>query len=246
MKIHIQNTNADQLTLSITAPWEMLSVDYDKLLKHYATFPIKGFRKAPLKVVETTFKKQLETDLANNCTSRLCRIALQKEQITAGSPISITAWEMNAGTDFSFTATFLKMPEFDLPDYFDLQLTAMEAEDKSTEISQKLLERTTINLPEAFIDEEMKYSEEELPAANGRKAAAERVKLLLILKKIAVQDVIEVSDELLEERIADIAAENETGIEEVKAFLSSNGGLSRLNDYLLAEQVLLYISENQK
>ncbi len=246
MNIQVEHITKDEVSISVSVPWEAVRETYDKLLQRYAKFPIKGFRNAPPNIIASTFKKQIDAELASTCAGRLCRQALQKEQLTAGSPLSITAVEVNNGRSFGFKAGFLKMPEFELPDYFRLQLSATDPEEKTTEISEKLLSATAIELPEAFITNELQYTATTAPTDDERKMAADRMKLLLILKKIARQDIIEVPEELVEQRIAGIARENATTPEQVREYLQANGGWSRLLDFLLAEQVLDYIMNNQQ
>ncbi len=248
MNCKLDYIDKDNVSVTITVPWEIVQDDYDKLLKRYAKMPIKGFRQAPLKVVETTFRKQLDNDLANSCVGRLCRQALQKEQIMVASPIAVTEIKVDAGNIFGFVAQFLKMPEFDLPDYLNLQLTPGTYEEKCTEVSEKLLSRTKIDLPVAFIDNELQYGDTAITEATDkdRAMAAERASLFLILKKIAEQDVIEVSPQVLEQQLTDIAQENGMTLQETRDYFMQNGGLDRLKDYVLAEQVLNYIIENQQ
>ena len=244
MNISVTNINEHEVQLQIKVDWTIVEEDYNTLLKRYAKIPVKGFRGAPpVKMVVSLYKKQLCNDLAAACSEKWCRKALQSEQLVAGSPVSITDMVYEPEKEFGFGAQFLKMPDFELPDYHHLNLTAETHEEKLTEISNKLLERTVINIPEAFIEKELQYSETENGAITGkaRSAAIDRIKLMLILKKIATNDGIETDERDVEERIQKVAEENDMSITEVKEFLLSNGGLSRLSDLLLAENVLNYL-----
>jgi len=246
MKVSVTNSNEHEVKLQLTVDWNVVKEDYNHLLKRYAKIPVKGFRNAPpIKMVASLYKKQLCNDLAAVCSENLCRKALQSEQLFAGSSISITDIVFEPEKPFGFTAQFLKMPDFELPNYHHLNLTAETHEEKLTEISNKLLERTIINIPEAFIEKELQYTETEVGALSeeDRSTAADRVKLMLILKKIAANDAIETDERDVEERIRKVAEENDMSVAEVKEFLLSNGGLSRLSDLLLAENVLNYIME---
>ena len=244
MKISVTNSNEQEVQLQLRVDWTVVEEDYNNLLKRYAKIPVKGFRSAPpVKMVASLYKKQLCNDLAASCSEKLCRKALQSEQLVAGSSISITGIVFEPEKQFGFTAQFLKMPDFELPDYHHLNLIAETHEEKLTEISKKLLEHTVINIPEAFIENELQYAETESGAfsAEDRSAAFDRVKMMLILKKIAANDGIETDERDVEERIRKVAEENDMPVAEVKEFLLSNGGLSRLSNLLLAENVLNYL-----
>ncbi len=245
MDIVIKKTSEHEKELLITAPWNMIETDYNDLLKKYSKLPFKGFRpgKAPLSAIESHFKNQLKNDLLTVASTRLCRKALKEKEILAGSPIEITDSELKKNESLQFKATFIEMPQFELPDYKQLNLQAIDQEDQLDEISEKLLEQTTISLHPSFVENELKYSEtpEDALSEEEKMAAEDRVKLMLILKTIAHQDNIEIDEKDIEERIRIIAAENDVTPEELKEFLVAHNGLSRVADSLLAEQVLEYI-----
>lgn len=166
--------------------------------------------------------------------------------LEAGSPIEISDAELIKNKSLRFKASFIEMPQFELPDYGNLNLESEEQEDKLNEISLKLLEQTILEPHSSFVDNEMKYSENpDLLSEDERNAAADRVKLMLILKKIASQDSIEVDQKDLDQRIKLIASENDCAYQELKEFLYENNGLTRLADSLLAESVLNYIIDIQ-
>ena len=75
-------------------------------------------------------------------------------------------------------------------------------------------------------------------------AAAQRVKLMLILKRIAREEGIEVEEAEVDRRIEEKAAEFGTNIDTLSAELEQGGGRARLKDLLLAESVLEYLLEN--
>jgi FKBP-type peptidyl-prolyl cis-trans isomerase (trigger factor) len=246
MEIKTDTINEHEIALTITVAWDAVKTEYDDMLKRYAKIPVKGFRNAlPTKMVESLYKKQLSNDLTTACSKRLLNKAFQTEQLIPGSPVSITDIRLESGQSFGFKAKFLKMPDFELPDYRHLSLTAQTQEEQLTEISEKLLKLTTVILPDAFIEDELQYFESESGCVTDeeRKAAADRVKLMLILKKIASNDGIDVDAYDVEERIKKVAYENEMSIQEVKEFLLHTGGASRLSNFLLAENVLEYIIE---
>ncbi len=249
MEITVTHINEYEKELLITVPWVMIEADYNDLLKKYAKFPFKGFRagKAPVGAIESYFRNHIKNDLLAVASTRLCRKALKEKSMTAGSPIEITESELKKDQNLQFKANFIEMPQFELPDYQQLNLQSPEQDVKLDEISEKLLAQTDIALHPSFIENELKYSEiiAEDASDEEKNAAENRVKLMLILKKIADQDSIEVDEKDSDLRIKRIAAENDVTPEQLKEYLVINSGLTRLTDALLAETVLNYIIDIQ-
>ncbi len=249
MEIILNNINEYEKELTIIAPWEMVKDDYNDIIKKYSKLPIKGFRpgKAPIGTIEQLFRNQINNDLLTSVSTRLCRKALQEKNIVSGSPVEITESNVKKDESLQFKATFIEMPQFELPDYDHLNLQSETVDGKLDEISLKLLEQTSITLHPSFVEKELEYSDAdgEYPETE-RKNAENRVKLMLILKQIAHLNSIEVDERHIEDRIDALAIENEVTIDELKEFLIQNNALSRITDSLLAEMVLEYIIEVQK
>ncbi len=232
--------NGPEKELLIAAPWEAVQTDYNDLLKRYAKLGVKGFRpgKSPVAAVESHFGRQIRDDLVALVGRTLCREALGQTGLEAGTPIEIYDVGLQKNDNLRFRASFVEMPSFELPDYGRLGLEADDKDGKLDEVSSKLLERTTIELHPAMVDAEMRYSDQ-----STRDDAAARMKLMLILKKIASQDGIEVDEKDVEKRIGAVAAESEVSTEELRRFLIENKAMGRFADSLLAESVLDYIIE---
>lgn len=248
MEIKLNDINDQEKELEITAPWDTISDEYNDILKKYSRLSFKGYRpgKAPAGVLESFFRNEIRDDLVSATSARLCRTALKEVDMEAGTPVEISDIESSKDHFLRFKASFIRMPEFDLPDYHHLGLESEETEDKLNEISRKLLELTEMELHPRFIEQELAYQEMDgTPSEEDRKAAGDRVRLLLILKKIALQDNIEIDEKDMDDRINMIASENDVTPGELKDFLITNNGLSRLSDTLLAESVLSYIIELQ-
>lgn len=249
MKVSVNDNEKYEKVLNITVPWNMIEDDYSDILKRYSKLSFKGFRpgKAPAGAIESFFKSQIKGDLLSVASTRLCRKALKDNDLVAGSAIELSDSELLKNDSLRFKASFIEMPQFDLPDYHQLDLQEKDLELQLDEISEKLLERTEIPLHSSFIENELKYSESSGDTASEEEteAAENRVKLMLILKKIADQDNIEISEKEIEDRIAAIAEENEIIPDQLREYLISNNGFHRLTDSLLAESVLNYIIEIQ-
>ncbi len=232
--------------LRISLDWQEFSEEYQDIFKRYLKVPVKGFRPGatPASVIESMFKTQLANDLVSACATRFCRKALKENNLEAGSPIEVNDANLLKNKSLSFKARFIEMPKFDLPDYANLNIEATDDEDILNEISEKLIEQTIVNISPSMIEKEIAFSEtENNNSEDARQSAEERVKLMLILKKIGTQDNIEVNEKDVETRVKLLAEENEISAQELKDFLLTNGGWGRLSDSLLAEHVLAYIKE---
>ena len=247
MNIEVKEIDEHEVEMYVCAQWEDVREDYAGLLKRYGRGSIKGFRQgsAPAAVIEKTYRKSIETDMGLMCSQRICRKALNTKGLRLGSPISISEVELEPHEKFSFKANFLRMPDFELPDYAHLDLQSESRQDKLTEISEKLLALVKFDIHNDFIDNELRFSEsqESLNDTSLRKEAENRVRLMLILKNIADADSIETDEVDLNVRIEEMAHQNEVTAEELRSYLTETGGLLRLQDLMLAEQVLNYIME---
>lgn len=105
-----------------------------------------------------------------------------------------------------------------------------------------------MDLPDRLVDAEMVYSDPEAQADGKplREAAADRVRLMLILKKIARREGFSVDRDDVARRIGELAAESGIAAHEQAEYLDRNGVTERLADALLAEQVLDYLAGAQQ
>ncbi len=243
MRAELIHIDRFEKQLAITLPWESVGEEYDRLVERYARVPVRGFRagKTPAGVVESLFRNQLRDDLAAVCSKRFCRQALEEHGIEASSPLEITEITLDKERSLAFVASFACVPAFEVPDYANLALGESE-EGMLDEISEQLLSLTALELPPRLVEDELRFSEDK-----DTGAAAQRVKLMLIIKKIAAAEGVSVDARDMDARIGVLARDNAMKPAEVRSFLASNGGLDRLADTLLAEQVLHYlIDKNRK
>lgn len=232
----------------IGASWDQVEQDYKTILKGYSSMAVKGFRpgKTPPGMIESMFREQIKSDLLASVSRRLCRTALQQQGLEAGSPLELSECELDKGREFKFTANFIEMPEFRLPDYAHLGITAADPDGMIDEISIKLLELTPIELHPSLIENEMDYSDPEQAGPEAEQAAADRIRLMMTLKRIASENGIEIDERDIRERIERVAGENDATPAQLREYLVAGQGLSRLADALLAEAVLGYLIEIQK
>jgi FKBP-type peptidyl-prolyl cis-trans isomerase (trigger factor) len=233
--------------LTVVADWDEISSHYDDLIGEYSQLPIPGFRprKAPRTMVERHFFKRICDDFSAQCVERYSHRAMKDQAVMPGSKIEILDLEVKPHSPMRFTAEFTPLPDFDLPDYANLDLQSSTDSDKRDEISTKLLEQTRSDIPDALVREEW-----EIDHASGTDplpeewiAASERVKLMMILQKIADKEGIEVDDRDVTERIEHMAVQAHTTSADLRQRLLQNSGLLRVRSFLLAEHTLDYLIE---
>jgi FKBP-type peptidyl-prolyl cis-trans isomerase (trigger factor) len=209
---------------------------------------VPGFRpgKVPQTVLEGRFRREISEQLSRRGAQRLCRLALEEAGLEAVTPVEVSEIEWERSQHFRFRARFFPLPEFDLPDYRSLGAEVAQADDPQGELSLRLLKAVDFPLPDELVRGELDFDgqPEGEPESEAWQAAARRVKLMLILKRLAREEGIEVDDADLEQRIKDKAAEFGTSPDALKAELEKGGGKTRLKDLLLAENVLEYLLEN--
>ncbi len=236
-------------TLRVTAPWEHVSADYNDILEAYCRARIAGFRggKAPRPVVEKRFQREIMDELSLRCGMRLGREALKQAAAEPVGPVEAVDIECVKDMPFQFTVTFYPMPEFILPE-IDSFTFIDDGTDPKDMISKRLLEQVRFEIPDELIRTELglRLDEEIDKQGSEWNAAADRVRLMLILKRIARQEGIEADDQDVEERIERKAVELSVNSDVLKAEFEKGGMRQRLKDMLLAESVLDFLIEESK
>jgi FKBP-type peptidyl-prolyl cis-trans isomerase (trigger factor) len=246
MKWEFLNQEQDYSRMKIEVDWEEIASEYDDIVDRYAKVPVPGFRagKTPRQLLDKRFQKEITEDLARRCAQRFGREALRQSESKAASPVEVSDMECAKGKPLQFTVRFLAVPDFDVPDLGAIRISE-ESEDPLGELSHWLLEHISMRLPDELVRTELGIDgiKTAKPGTDEWAAAADRVKLMLILKEIAEREGIEVDASDVETRIKEKASEFGTPAEELRAQLEKGGGKERLHDLLIAENTLGYLLE---
>jgi FKBP-type peptidyl-prolyl cis-trans isomerase (trigger factor) len=236
-------------TLSIAAQWEQVAADYDDIVNEYSKVRIAGFRsgKAPRYIVEKQFQREIIEELSRRCGRRLCREALSQSGSESIGPVEIADIDCRKGKTFRFVARFSPMPEIELPDLGSFTIPDGSGNSRDL-ISGRLLEMIIFKIPDELIRAELgsEVGDEINEKSIEWKAASDRIKLMLILKKIAHQEGIEVDEADVERRIGEKAVEFGVNPYVLNAELKKGGGRQRLKDMLLAESTLDFLIEKSE
>ena len=232
--------------LQIKADWSELADDYDDIVSAYQKRRIKGFRpgKTPRPLIERRFQKEIMDELSQRAAQRLGRQAVREAGIEVLGTAEVAAIECDKDEPFCATVTFHPMPEIDLPD-LDTLTNGKADGDLRDWISFTLLEQVPFEIPDNLVADELaREGEKDIdPESPAWQAARDRIRLMLILRRIAKQEGIEVDQGDVDNRIAEKAEEFGATARELEAELAQGDGLQRLKDMLLAERALAYLVE---
>lgn len=232
--------------LSIEAPWSELAADYGDLVARYAQARLPGFRpgKVPKGVIEQRFRKEIGAELSARAVQRFGREAVKAAGVEALGPLEAVEIECAKGEPFRARVRFLPMPEITLPELAGL-LTADDGTDPRDRISFRLLELVPLEVAGELVKEELGRDgiDESDPGSDVWTATADRIRLMVILKKIARQEGIEVDEKDVNKRIDEKAKEFGTTTKSLQTELEEGGGIGQLRDMLLAESTLEYLLE---
>ncbi|MEA1928764.1 MAG: hypothetical protein U9N73_11210, partial [Candidatus Auribacterota bacterium] len=142
-----------------------------------------------------------------------------------------------------FSAVVDIMPDFELSDYRNIPMTKDRNDEtgRKDEISAFLLEKTPFDPPRSLVELELAQAEEAGGGEEAEKNAEERVRLMIMLRKIAVIEGIEVEEDDLNSRIEAMAGEYDLTPAQLRADLEEKGSLQRLSAFLLAEKTLDFL-----
>jgi trigger factor len=143
MEFHVETAGPCRKRVKVTIPPEMVSAEFDKSFKQWVrTVPIPGFRpgKAPRKLVEKRFGKQVADEVKQTLLDTAFQEALKENDLSPiAEPeldIEQIAVEPSQAVDFDFTVTV--KPEFELPDYGDIEVEVPTAEPTEEEVERAL------------------------------------------------------------------------------------------------------------
>jgi FKBP-type peptidyl-prolyl cis-trans isomerase (trigger factor) len=235
--------------LLVEAAWDEIESDYNDIVDEYSDVRLPGFRpgKVSRTVIEQRFRKEIIEDLSQRAAERLGREAIREAGLETLGPVEATDIECEKCKPFRFNARYHPMPKIDLPDLDSLKI-ANSGADPLDQISLRLLELVSFDIPEVMLKDELALDgiEKGAPGSTEWKAARDRIKLMLILKQIAQQEGIEVDETDVAQRIKEKAVDFNSNPDTLRAELEKEEGLQRLRDMLLAESTLAYLIEKAR
>lgn len=144
MRFSVEPLGPCRKRIKVTIPSELVTEEFDKSYRQWTkTVPIPGFRpgKAPRKLVEKRFGKQVALEVKQSLLDNAYAEALKENKLSPIAEPEMDVEKVNVepsqAVDFDITVTV--KPEFDLPDYEEIEVTAPSAAPTDKELDGALL-----------------------------------------------------------------------------------------------------------
>jgi trigger factor len=141
MTVEVENQPHCVATLRIELPPEQVSKEWDAITNNFARFArIPGYRpgKAPKRVVEAKFRKDIQDELTKKLVSQSYREAVAEKQLRVVALTNLEDVEFGQDRSMRFRATVVTAPEFELPEYKNIPVQAASAKVTEEEINAAL------------------------------------------------------------------------------------------------------------
>ena len=125
MKVEVEHQPQSTATLRIELPAEQVSKEWDAIANNYARYArIPGYRpgKAPKRVIEAKFRKEIQEELTKKLVSKSYHEAIAEKQLRVVSLTNVEDVEFAQDRTMKFRATVVTAPEFDLPEYKNISV----------------------------------------------------------------------------------------------------------------------------
>ncbi len=141
MKVEVEKQPDAVSTLQIELPPEQVSKEWNAITDSYARHArIPGYRpgKAPRRVIEAKFRKEIQEELTKKLVGQAYREAIAEKQLRVVSLTNVEDVEIAEDKTLRFRATVITAPEFELPDYKNITVQLPAAEVSDEEVSAAL------------------------------------------------------------------------------------------------------------
>jgi trigger factor len=162
MKVEVETQPHCVATLKIELPPEQVSKEWDAIANSFAAQArIPGYRpgKAPRRVIEAKFRKDIQDELTRKLVSKSYREAVAEKQLRVVSLTNLDEVEFGEDRSMRFRATVVTAPDFELPDYKGIPIQLPDTKVTEPEIEaavERLREQSAdfIDVPERGLEME--------------------------------------------------------------------------------------------
>ena len=150
MNVQIENQPHSVATLRIELPPEDVTKEWDAIANSYARHArIPGYRpgKAPRRVIEAKFRKEIQDELTKKLVAKSYHEAIAEKQLRVVSLTNLEEVEFGQDRSMRFRATVVTAPEFELPDY-----TSIPVQLPDTKVSEADVDTAVERLREQAAD----------------------------------------------------------------------------------------------
>jgi trigger factor len=144
MKVEVEKQPDSVSTLKIELPPEEVSKEWDAIAANFVRFAkIPGYRpgKAPRRVIEAKFRKEIQDELTKKLVSKSYREAVDQEHLRVVSLTNLEDVEFGEDKSIRFRATVVTAPDFELPEYKNIpvDLPEVKVEEKDVDAAVERL-----------------------------------------------------------------------------------------------------------
>jgi trigger factor len=146
MNVEVENLPNCIASLRIELPPDRVTREWNEIVNGFRQAArIPGFRpgRAPPKVVEAKFRKEIQEELTKKLVADTTREAIREKGLKVLSISEVNDVEFTPEKSMRFTATLITSPEFELPDYMGIAVKVLP-----TEITDQELDAAIENLRE--------------------------------------------------------------------------------------------------
>jgi trigger factor len=162
MKVDVEKQPDSTSTLYIQLPPDEVSKEWDAIANSFARFAkIPGYRpgKAPRKVIEAKFKKEIQDELEKKLVSKSYHEAIEQEKLRVVSLTNLEDVKFGDDKSLRFRATVVTAPEFDLPEYKNIKVELPDTKVSEAEVDaalERLREQSAdfVDVPERGLEME--------------------------------------------------------------------------------------------
>jgi trigger factor len=141
MKVEVEKQPGSVSKLQIELPAEEVTREWDAIANSFARFAkIPGYRpgKAPRAVIDRRFRKEIQDELTKKLVSRSYHEAVEQEHLRVASLTNIEEIQFGEDKSMRFSATVVTAPEFELPDYKNIQVQLPDTKVSEAEVGAAL------------------------------------------------------------------------------------------------------------
>src|SRR5205809_3719136 len=141
MKVEVEKQPDSISTLQIELPPEQVAKEWNAIADSFARHAkIPGYRpgKAPRRVIEAKFRKEIQEELTKKLVSKSYRDAIEEKQLRVVSLTNVEDVQFGEDKSMRFRATVVTAPEFDLPDYKNISVEVPDIKVSSADVDAAL------------------------------------------------------------------------------------------------------------
>jgi trigger factor len=141
MKVEVEKQPDSVSTLQIELPPEQVAKEWNAIAENFARYAkIPGYRpgKAPRRVIEAKFKREIQEELTKKLVSESYRDAIAEKQLRVVSLTNVEDVNIADDKTMRFRATVITAPEFGLPDYKNVSVELLPLQVSDEEVNEAM------------------------------------------------------------------------------------------------------------